>query len=184
MGNSIERVSLPDLKDVVYYKQIKEFSDSEYENSKDLRKEIKSGRLVQLEKVEATRSLNETVQQSPTNVASISLTDIKALLKELMPSSSNSDDIKAAVREIIPIIADMVRQEIAKLPVNQVSIGSNTIVERSKTENSFNDVTYVPNVDTSGLKSKIEAKKTEVSGDSANDALAALRRLNKIPNKG
>lgn len=188
MGNSTERIQLKDLNDVVYYKQIKEYTDAEFETSKDLKREINAGRIVQLERTEPPRVSEDTVPHgdSPSNSgSSVSLNDIRALLKEVLPSS-NGEDIKTAVKEIAPLIADMVRQELAKLPTQQVYMGGMGVVrspESVKIESAFKDLTYVPEVDTSKMVSKVEAKKTAVSGDSANDALAALRRLNKIPNR-
>lgn len=38
LGNSPERVRIKDLNDVIYYKQQKDYSDQEFEGSKDLQK--------------------------------------------------------------------------------------------------------------------------------------------------
>jgi hypothetical protein len=46
VGNSAKRVELKDLQDVVYFKQQKSYNDADYERSQDLRREIKSGRLL------------------------------------------------------------------------------------------------------------------------------------------
>ena len=48
LGNSATKIDLKDLGDVVYYKQQKTFSDSDYARSLDLQREIKSGRLLVL----------------------------------------------------------------------------------------------------------------------------------------
>ena len=46
MGNSTERVMIEDLGDVIYYKQIKEYTDQEFELSKALQREWKKTRSV------------------------------------------------------------------------------------------------------------------------------------------
>jgi hypothetical protein len=48
-GNSHERVPLKDLNDVIYFRQKKQFTDQEFESSKDLQKEIQKGRIIKLE---------------------------------------------------------------------------------------------------------------------------------------
>lgn len=48
LGNSAKKVELNDLRDVVYYKQQKTISNSDYERSSDLKREIKSGRILVL----------------------------------------------------------------------------------------------------------------------------------------
>lgn len=176
MGNSTERVTLKDLNDVIYYKQVKEFTDAEYGSSRDLKREIQAGRIIQLEKTEAPRGSSETpVQQINGSNSSVSLSDIRALLREVLPASS-SEDLKKAVIEAV-------REEISKIPVQQVIMGSSPVTLKNKESENFQDSVYVPEVSSKGLVSSIEVKKTETSGDSANNALAALRKLNSIPNK-
>ena len=51
IGSSHKKVVLRDLGDVVYYKQQKVFTDSEYKKSNDLKDHIKSGELVIVEQV-------------------------------------------------------------------------------------------------------------------------------------
>lgn len=59
IGASPDRVLLKDLGDVIYYKQEKVFSDSQYERSRELRREIKQGHLVIVQKSEDKNSLPE-----------------------------------------------------------------------------------------------------------------------------
>lgn len=170
MGNSPERVQIKDLNDVIYYKQIKEFSDSDFAQSKDLNRELKTGRVIQLEKNDPFRGSETLADQNP---STITVNDLRSVLREFLPhmmGNNGSSDIKQAVKEIAPIIATLVRQEISRAPVSTESVAT-------KIENAFNDVSYVPDVSSEGLVSKVRPKEIAVSGDSAQDALTMLKKL-------
>lgn len=172
IGNSNERVSLKDLSDVIYYKQIKEYTDQEYAASKDLKQAINSGKLVKLEEMEAGRpSLSASAEG-----VSITVRDIKAAIRELLPEFNNSptDELSKIIREIGPLISSIIRQELSTVSLSRQP--NQPKVEDSK----FIGPEYIPEVTTEGMKSNIEADKTEISGDGAREALAALRKLNKI----
>lgn len=174
MGNSTERVQLKDLNDVLYYKQIKEFSDSDVVASKDLNREIKAGRVIQLEKNDALRGSEFIKMGIMPQSSTITVNDLRKVLKEFLPhmmGNNGSSDIKQAVKEIAPIIAEMVRQEISKSSIQSSK------KDAEKIEGAMQDLSYVPDVTTEGMISKVRAKETAVSGDSAQDALAALRKL-------
>jgi hypothetical protein len=175
MGNSNERVSLKDLSDVIYYKQIKEYTDQEYAASKDLKQALNSGRLVKLEEMEAGRpSLSASAEG-----VSITVKDIKAAIRELLPEFNNSptDELSKIIREIGPLISSIIRQELSTVSLSrQEGQPNQPKVEDSK----FIGPEYIPEVTTEGMKSSIEAEKTDISGDGAREALAALRKLNKI----
>jgi hypothetical protein len=172
MGNSVERIPLKDLGDVIYYKQVKNITDQELEQSKDLDREIKKGRIIILEKNQNIRGSEDSVPCSVVNNNSLNINDFKTAIREVLPEISTVD-IKGAVREIAPMIVDMVRQEIAKVSI----VGSVSSNQKSTTE--FQDPTYVPTITTEGMISNVEARKTQVSSAGAEDALAALRRLKK-----
>jgi len=40
IGNSPERVAISDPKDVIYYRQVKEYTDQEFDSSRDLKREV------------------------------------------------------------------------------------------------------------------------------------------------
>ena len=173
MGNSSERVPIKDLGDVVYYHQTKEYTDQEYESSRDLKKEIQRGRLTVIDKKEALRGSVDG--ESPvTRNDSVSLHDIKQAMREMIPDFQTGNDMRAAVRDLAPLIIDVVRQEMSKMSVS----AGNSIVPVSKPA-SFEGPTYIPDVKTDGMISNIDIKKTNVSAGGAEDALAALRRMKK-----
>jgi hypothetical protein len=181
MGNSTERVPIKDLGDVIYYKQIKDVTDIELETSKDLNREIKTGRIILLEQNKAPKGSEDTPAHSgavPNN--SLTISNLKAAMREMLPEfkgNGNEVDLKG----LVPLIQDAIRSEMAKLPLHQMSVSDGQIGQESGA--TFKDLTYVPTVNTNGMVSNVSAKETGVSSDSAMDALAALRKLNSIPNK-
>lgn len=173
MGNSAERIPVKDLGDVIYYKQVKEYTDVEFETSKDLNREIKVGRIVVLEKNAAFRG-SDVVPGHTVNKP-VDMTELKAAIREAMPNSSI--DIKGAIKELAPLIADILRQELAKMPMQQGGYVSAASVSSGPVQ--FKDVSYVPTVSTEGMVSSIEAKETETSGDAAQNALSVLKNMGK-----
>ena len=170
LGNSSERVPLPDLKDVVYYQQVKEYTDSEYESSRDLKKELARGRLIIVSQVQAVRG--EVVEGRADNIGA----EIRAAVKEAF-SSVPSTDTRAVVQELAPIVADIVRQEMARItvisgPVKQESVKS-----------EFQGPEYVPTVSAEGMVGNIEAEKKAVSGSETENALNMLKKLQGNGNK-
>jgi len=59
VGNSAKKVELKDLNDVVFFKQQKSFSDSDYNSSMDLKREIANGRLIVLKRTDDIRPTND-----------------------------------------------------------------------------------------------------------------------------
>lgn len=177
IGNSTERVKIRDLGDVIYYKQIKDFTDEEYEQSLDLKRAIRQGKIAKIEEKKTFRSssdISENIQES------ITIRDLKTVLRELLPQKNNgSSDLTQAIREIAPMIADMVRQEMSKITITGIQPSTSI-------KSDFKGPEYIPDVDTSGMISNIEAEKRKVSVDDVDDNLAALRKLqqkNLNPNK-
>lgn len=176
IGNSHERVPILDLKDVVYYKQTKEYTDQEYSYSKDLKREIQGGRLIVLERIQGIRGSEDT-RNSPVEKApgdSVNLNDLRLVLKEILPEFKNGiseDSLKGAIREIAPLIVSMVRQEISSIKTTQ------QVIETPIP--GFQGPEYVPSVSTEGMISNVKAKENKVSADSAEDALSVLRKLKK-----
>ena len=183
IGNSTERVPIKDLGDVVYYRQIKDYTDEEFENSLDLKRAIRQGKLSKIEENRNPRNTAEIPSQSaPSNNSSININDLRTLLKELVPAKNNgSSDLTQAIREIGPLIADMVRQEISKLSVVQ---SQSKISESAPDISSFIGPEYVPTVDTSGMVSNVEAEQRKATVNDVDDNLAVLRKLrNKSKSK-
>lgn len=175
MGNSTERIPIKDLNDVIYYRQIKQYSDAEYNTSKDLKREKDKGHIVILEQSDNVRgSDTDQVQylRERISASTVNAQDLKDAIREILPEL-NKSDLKGAVRDIAPMIVDMVRQELSKITFN-VPAGAQVI----DTPAQFQGPTYVPTVSAEGMVSNVEANKSETSSEAAKDALAALRRLN------
>lgn len=177
MGNSLERVFIKDLNDVIYYKQVKEYTDQEFEKSWDLKEALRSGKIVQIEKTENLRGSVNSPEQYKVET-SINILDLKAAIREVLPELKDNqvsgNDLKTAVRDIAPLIVDMVRQEVSRMSFN-----GGVQQEQKKVFYEFQGPEYIPTINTDGMKSNIETKKTEVSGNDVSDNLAALRRLKK-----
>ena len=174
MGNSPERVRIKDLDDIIYYKQIKEYTDQEFEDSNDLKRAVKQGKVAKIDSIKTSRGSAEIQGHSTgKNLSSISLKDLKTALREILPEFKNNEvsALKNAVREIGPLIVDMVRQEISKL----------TETKHEVTTGVFKGPEYIPDISTDGMVSSIEAKQREVTADNVDDNLTALRKLQNEP---
>ena len=179
LGNSTERVPISDLNDVVYYKQVKEYTDQEYESSRDLKRAVSQGRLAKIEHVPSLRGTmsggNETdsvnIQQN-----GISKDDLKNAVREVISETGlSARDMAGAFREIAPLIMDTVRQEISS-KLSNMSFGDG--VGRKTESSKFVGPEYIPNIDTIDMIANIKAEEKSVSGGSTNDALSALRNMN------
>ena len=181
LGNSVERVPISDLNDVVYYKQIKEYTDQEYDASTDMKRAISQGRLAKIDQVPAVRGTIDGGNGSGSvsiHQSGISKDDLKDAVREVMSESKTSGmsahDMAGAFREIAPLIIDTVRQEISS-KLSNVSFGGGTTV---KTTSTFVGPEYIPDINTDGMISNVKAEEKQVSGDDMNSTLAALRNLN------
>jgi hypothetical protein len=183
IGNSPERVELADLQDVIYYRQLKEFSDQQFENSKDLRRALSKGHVIVVEQTKVSQGSGEIeghlLIEPP---KSVSINDLKIALREILPeikeNKNNSQGIseislKNAIREIAPLIVDMVRQEVSKIGISKVEDEKRSEVK----SRGFQEPTYVPDISDFGLKSNIRVKGQETSSDTMTDALKALKQL-------
>ncbi len=181
LGNSPERIEIRDLQDVVYYRQIKEFTDQQYELSKDLKREIDKGRLIKIDKNEIYRGSGEiSVHQIVESNNSLSISDLKTAIREVLPEMKGNNgatekSVKDAVREVIPVLVEMVRQEVSKVSVVREEVKP----KKTTTSSEFLFPTYTPSISDTGLKSNIKIKEKEVSGDSVADSLAILRQIKK-----
>ncbi len=227
LGNSAERVKIPDLNDVIYYRQQKEYTDQEYEDSRDLKKEIGKGRITLLERCQSLKMQPQTMTEastikvvSPTisqedvkkavaevlsgfksgqakvdtqeikNAVSEALgrisvvqeskpvdpQEIKRLVAEVLAenkSDSGSVDMSAALLSMIPMIADAVRQEVARIQI----VSSHSVPQ--KTPSMFMGSEFIPTVSTEGMTSNVKGEERTASGGDVLGSLDALKRLKK-----
>lgn len=164
----MERVLLRDLQDVVYYRQVKDYTDQEYEASKDLRNALNLGKLTKIDHTLSVRG-SSSISAASGDIAA----EVRAAIRDSMPASQSMDHA-ALARELAPVVAGIVRQEMASMPSYRPTqeVGTGKVP-------TFVDPSYVPTVTTEGMTSNIEAKETAVSGNDADDALAMLRRMGK-----
>lgn len=168
LGNSPERVKLADLGDVIYYKQRKDYTDQEFESSRDLQKEVKKGNLTILERFETSKGSAETGGNGSVTVhqsgATLSKEDVKQAVREVLPQEQG-----ASIKGLLPGLIDMLRQELSSL----VSSGGVAPAESKK----FEGPEYIPDISTEGMKSSVKAEEREVSSGTVDANLEALRKL-------
>jgi hypothetical protein len=185
LGSSSERVVINDLKDVIYYRQLKEYTDQEFQASRDLQRARQEGRITVLEQAPTPRG-SVGSGDAPPQVSSnsgLSVGDLKAALRELLPEMKmgggvSGEDLRGAVRDIAPMIVEMVRQEVSRI---SVSGGARAPVTSIPTIPVYVGPEYIPSVSTEGMVGNIEVKSTEMSAAGVEDSFAALRRLKSIP---
>jgi len=203
-GNSSERINIKDLNDVLYFRQKKQYTDQEFASSKDLQREIKAGRIVKLEHSPDIKvALPDNIMLQQTTVTSkVDTQEIRRVIAEALgeqkPASPQLDikeimqavtavvkehkteslDIPSLVTSLIPIIAETVRQEIAKMPNQTVYVQSGQQAGTSS-QSKFQDLAYVPDISSDGMKSSISVKDKTVESSSVSGGLEALKRLNK-----
>lgn len=172
LGNSTERVKIEDLNDIIYYRQVKEYSDQEYEKSKDLKREIKSGHLVKIGALKASKGSVETQE----NGSLVNIKDLKIALREILPgikgNGISEKSLTAAMREIAPLIVEMVRQEVSRIP----AVAG---MQKPAIVSPFKGPEYIPDVSTEGMKESLKLKERKVAADDVANNLAALRKLKK-----
>jgi hypothetical protein len=176
LGNSMERVFIKDLNDVIYYKQTKEYTDQEYESSRDLQKALNRKDIVKLEHIPIIKNSIESEYESDSMNAKqneMLKNDLKNAIREVLSENKNGIDMSGAIREIAPLIIDTVRQEISSKLSNLSFSG-----EKSKPKTEFIGPEYIPDIDIKGMVSNVKAEEKQVSGSDTNDALNALRNLN------
>jgi hypothetical protein len=164
IGNSAERVPIRDLGDVIYYRQVKEYTDQEWESSKDLKREHQRGRVVILEKYSTARMSSA----SGTPSTGVSIQDIKQAFKELKEENGSLRDVMML---LIPAVVDAIKNNMpttsyAPVQSHQVSNAS-----------SFVGPEFVPTISTKDMVSNIEVSSKQVSSDDLANNLAALRKM-------
>jgi hypothetical protein len=243
LGNSSERVKVLDLNDVIYYRQQKEYTDQEYENSRDLKKEIAKGRLTLLEKYqtrqnqpiiseiltkqvagppminqedikgavfEAFSKFNQKVDAqdikkvildileeykkgnkaedlddsveilvdmpATTGTKSVDTQEIKRVITEVLTehkSETNVSAMNTVLLSMIPLIADTVRQEVARIqivsPVSQKTFSASVGMSSE----------FIPTINTEGMRSSVKGEERTASGEGISGSLEILKRLRK-----
>ena len=121
IGNDPQRVELPDLGDVVYYKQQKFFSDSQLARSADLRRALKSGKLAKLQEygnVDQDFVISQPLKTRPATQDSpkldLLLEKLGALEKSLSSPQASSKPEGGVVEILLERIAKL-EQKIADL---------------------------------------------------------------------
>ena len=178
-GNSNERVLLKDLNDVIYFRQKKQYTDQEFDSSKDLQREIKNGRIVKLEhKPEIKASLPDNIQAEQPPAPKIDLQDIRRIVTEIVKEHKPEElDIKSLMMGMIPLIANTIQEEISKIPAQQVYVSGPGASTTSKS--AYQDPAYVPDISSEGFKSNIQIEDTKVEGGGISGSLEALKKLNR-----
>jgi hypothetical protein len=175
-GNSYERVPIKDLNDVIYFRQKKQYSDQEFEGSKDLQREIQKGRIIKLEHLpEVKGSLPENLGISISNSSRSDITEIRRVITEVMLGQQKSEgvDFKDLAVNLIPVIAETVRQEVLRIQVS--AMGQTKI----NSELQIEDLKYVPKVEVADFKSNIKIEGQAIEGQDVSDSLKMLKRLQK-----
>jgi hypothetical protein len=173
MGSSPERIRIADMGDVVYYRQVKDYSDQDYESSRDLQRAVKRGALTVLEHYTSPKSINESFQEPSgrnNSTAPLDIELIKRAVREAFPEAKNQD-VGSALRDLIPTLMTAVRQEMASMRMGGAAS------EAVKSESLFTGPEYIPTVTTEGMVSNISVEAKESSGSEVSSNLELLRKL-------
>ena len=177
MGSSPERVKITDLGDVIYYRQIKDYSDQDYEVSKDLQKAVQRGFVTVMEHSATPKSIGSPQTHLVTvnnSAPAVDMEAIKQAMREVMPLESKTQSLSDSLREIVPSIVDMIRQEIS----SAMSITRPVQEDRETRQlEGFIGPEYVPTVTTEGMTSNITIEAKETSGSDISNNLGLLRKL-------
>lgn len=181
-GNSHERVPIKDLGDVIYYRQKKQYTEQEFQKSRDLQREIQLGRIIKLDQQPEIRNSIPDNLTSPAPTGSVSngadIHDIRRVITEVITEyKSNSSDTRDMLMGLIPLITDTVREEISKIPVQQVVVSQSGPSQSNKS--TFVGPEYIPDVNMDGLKSNVTIEGQNVSSEGVTDSLEALKRLSR-----
>lgn len=113
LGNDPHKVDLPDLGDVVYFKQQKFFSDAQRVRSKDLDRAIKAGKLVVLQ---SYGNVDQEFNISPPVKATPPRSDVKLdLLLEKLSSLESAVSSSKPSSQTDNAVVDALLDRIAKL---------------------------------------------------------------------
>jgi hypothetical protein len=204
IGNSIERVILNDISDVIYYRQQKEYTDQEFARSRDLDREIKSGKLIKIEAVQSPRNNAEVVgiqkfDEDKTQEFQDVKQTIRDILKEVKPDNSvqgtiSINDVRGVVTEVlaekmkVTVTSDEIKKavtevlsefkrDLANYGVSQSYGGGFRPAEAAKPIESFVGPEYIPTINTSDMKSSVKGEERVSKDSNVSGSLDALKRL-------
>jgi hypothetical protein len=191
-----ETISLPELNDFIYYKQVKTFSEQDYNKCLSLQAAVSKGRVIVLERREEKnsnhgipipsnvapadtsvlfdylKSLESKIDQLKTSDGSTALIDqlnqkIDALEKKLQgPVPQGDSGIKETAKKLEEILGKF------------SNIAGKSDVEKKELVSEIPEEIYVPNVKVEDGNSHISLKmRTIEKSDSINEASEALRKL-------
>lgn len=162
IGNQSERVRLQDLGDVVYYRQVKEYTDQEFESSKDLQKAIRDSQVVVVAREGTNRGSIPEGHVAVPSQNGINAQDLRRIIRE----ETNRESLK----DVVPALMDLIRQELS-------GFSQRASFQKSDSEREgFVEPAFAPDVSTEGMKANINPESREITSD-VSFALAALRKL-------
>jgi hypothetical protein len=198
LGNSIERIILHDLNDIVYYHQKKRFTDQEYASSKDLQKQIKAGNLIKMgsDPNISNGAVEERLQwpigglsasevgskQGPVPASSArdqvpvpSSTDITLAVHTALHSAlQESEVLKNLGQTVLDAVHTAVGKELDKRKVT----GTVESSEKKESLSKPSTPVYVPTVVAKDFKSNIIIEEKS-SSDNVSKNLEALKQMKK-----
>jgi hypothetical protein len=144
-----------------------------------LKREIQKGRLLLLSQNRSSRGSSDVLLKDSEQGPSVSIGDIKAAVRELLPEF-NKTDVYGAVRDLAPLIIEVVRQEISKLSIQTQQTVSSFSPEKKNLNLSSGPI-YIPDVNVTGMVANIKTtKENKVSSNNTEEALRALKDMNNI----
>lgn len=208
IGNIPRGVELKDLKDFVYYKQQKVYTEAQYDSSRDLQREIKSGSLTILKKTDDKSGsfdipffgLTNPSPAAPVVADDSKMDTILERIDNLERAISSREPILSQVEgdsphtEVIQALADSVRKLEEKIDSrssnNEIFDRLEEIINKAPggaakehpQEPMTPEEIYVPNIVVEDGHSHIKLDmRTIDSGDSVSDSLKKLRELKSKP---
>ena len=177
MGSSPERVRIMDIGDVIYYRQIKDYSDQVYEGSRDLQRAVQRGKITIVEHSSTPVSINTPQGNSSLTINNssgpVDLESLKQAIREVLPDTKKNTE---SLRDIIPSIVDMVRQEVSSV-LNSAKISGSVSSSEKIQRSEFMGPEYIPTVNSDGMVSNISVESKKVSGSDVSSNLDLLRKL-------
>ena len=207
VGNDPQKVDLPDLSDVIYFKQQKIFTGSQYVRSSDLRRAIKTGRLLLLQTVGDTdegelrsmppsskepskmdllldklSALEQSIKSQPSTTDAKVVGVLSERIGKLEESiakllGAGSPQVTEALRELAERI-ERGAKDSAILDRLESILGRSGQVQDIKEPTRPEDV-YVPSVSVEDGKShiKLDVRTIEATPDDLDASLEALKKL-------
>ena len=183
IGSSPERVRIPDMGDVIYYRQMKDYSDQDYDSSRDLQRAIQRGALTVMEHTATPKSISGSQTAPMYTVMKDTHVDMEAIKQAIRDAMPENKSIGDSLRDMIPSIVNMVRQEISSAIMTMRPAERGAIAPQAVQEPEFVGPEYVPTVTTEGMTSNINIEAKESSGSDVASNLGLLRKLRQTQSK-